>query len=153
MHALTSARRSTVWARGASDDGSQADLDGGSQPPAAAQPLKEGTHPMPSNPRYANGHRRRTLRARHLATASRHTCPWPACPWPDEPFDPTLEPLDPKAPEVDEILPISRGGDPYSWTNTQLMHRECNQRKGNRLETEAATSRTAQPNPVTSRTW
>lgn len=32
--------------------------------------------------------------------------------------------------EVDEIIPVSRGGDPLDFTNTQPAHRICNQRKG-----------------------
>lgn len=32
--------------------------------------------------------------------------------------------------EVDEIVPVSRGGDPLDFDNTQPAHRACNQRKG-----------------------
>lgn len=32
--------------------------------------------------------------------------------------------------EVDEIVPVSRGGDPLDIRNCQLVHRICNQRKG-----------------------
>lgn len=32
--------------------------------------------------------------------------------------------------EVDEIVPVSRGGDPLDIRNCQLVHRVCNQRKG-----------------------
>lgn len=34
--------------------------------------------------------------------------------------------------EVDEIIPVSRGGDPLAWNNVQLTHRCCNQHKSNR---------------------
>lgn len=37
------------------------------------------------------------------------------------------------APEVDEIIPISKGGSPLDWNNVQLVHRRCNQRKGNHV--------------------
>lgn len=33
--------------------------------------------------------------------------------------------------EVDEIVPVSKGGDPLDFENTQPTHRVCNQRKGN----------------------
>lgn len=33
--------------------------------------------------------------------------------------------------EVDEIIPVSKGGDPLDFANTQPAHRSCNQRKGN----------------------
>lgn len=32
--------------------------------------------------------------------------------------------------EVDEIVPVSKGGDPLDFDNTQPTHRVCNQRKG-----------------------
>jgi len=86
---------------------------------------------MAANPRVSNGARRRTRRGELLHQADRLTCPWPACPWPDEPFDRTLHHLDPRAPEVDEIVPISQGGSPTERANTRLMHRWCNQQRGN----------------------
>ena len=33
--------------------------------------------------------------------------------------------------EVDEIVPVSKGGDPLDFANTQPAHRSCNLRKGN----------------------
>lgn len=106
---------------------------------------------MAANPRNANGHRRRQLRARHLAGAATKTCAWPDCPWPHEPFDRTLHHLDPKAPEVDEIIPVSLGGNPLSWTGTQLLHRWCNRQKSNKVAAPAG----AEPPlpPATSRAW
>lgn len=32
--------------------------------------------------------------------------------------------------EVDEVIPVSKGGDPLDFENTQPAHRICNQRKG-----------------------
>ncbi len=32
--------------------------------------------------------------------------------------------------ELDEIVPVSRGGSPYDPDNVQPAHRICNQRKG-----------------------
>ncbi len=35
------------------------------------------------------------------------------------------------SPEVDEIIPVSRGGNPIDWHNVQLVHRCCNRMKSN----------------------
>jgi hypothetical protein len=83
---------------------------------------------MATNPRYANGHRRRQLRARVLATETH--CAWEHCPRPETPIDKTLHHHDPWAGEVDEIIPISRGGNPLSRGNVRLLHRWCNQHRG-----------------------
>ena len=104
---------------------------------------------MATNPRYANGHRRRELRKRLLA--SEHECTWEHCPWPGEPFDKTLHKDDPKAPEVDEIVPISKGGSPFARSNVRLLHRWCNQQRGNGTRTpKTAPAADAFP---TSRAW
>lgn len=82
------------------------------------------------NPRNTNGHRRRQARAKVLARD--HACG--IC---GAPIDKTIK-LDhngkphPLSPEVDEIIPISKGGSPYDVNNLQLAHRICNQRKGNK---------------------
>ena len=39
--------------------------------------------------------------------------------------------------EVDEIVPVSRGGDPLSLDNTQPAHRTCNLRKSNSMQGDA----------------
>lgn len=104
---------------------------------------------MTTNPRYANGSRRRNLRRRLLATQTH--CAWEHCPWPTEPFDTTVHYLDPKAPEVDELIPISLGGDPLSRTNTRLLHRSCNQKRGNGTHTRLPAPPPAKP--TTSRPW
>lgn len=104
---------------------------------------------MATNPRYANGHRRRQLRARVLATET--TCAWEHCEWPDQPIDLRLPSNHPLAAEVDEIIPVSLGGDPLSRRNTRLLHRICNQRRGNGTRTP----RTVPPPTAfpTSDTW
>ncbi len=79
-----------------------------------------------SNPRRANGHRRRQVCAEVLAEES--VC-W-IC---NKPVDKTLPHGLPGSPEVDEVQPVSRGGSPYDRTNCRLAHRICNQRRGNGL--------------------
>jgi len=78
---------------------------------------------MTSNPRYANGARRRTLRARILR--EEHDCG--IC---GEPVDKDLPHLDPLAAEIDEIIPVAHGGNPLDRTNCRLAHRICNQCRG-----------------------
>ena len=69
-----------------------------------------------SNPRRTNGHRRDKVRRRVLAEED--TC-W-LC---NEPVDKTLPPYLPGSPEVDEIVPVSLGGDPFARDNCRLSHR------------------------------
>lgn len=97
-----------------------------------------------SSARNANGHRRRRLRRRVIA----HYTHCALC---GKPVDKSLHYLDPGAPEVDEILPFSLGGDPLAWNNVQLAHRVCNQKKGNGLGISSEPKPTQQP--VTSRSW
>ena len=47
--------------------------------------------------------------------------------------DKTLPAGHPLAPELDEIIPIARGGSPYDIDNLQLTHRICNERKGSKM--------------------
>jgi 5-methylcytosine-specific restriction endonuclease McrA len=77
-----------------------------------------------SNPRRANGHRRTQLRAQVLREED--TC-W-LC---GQLVDKTLMTPDPGSPEVDEVIPVSLGGDPLDRTNCRLAHRLCNIRRGN----------------------
>lgn len=123
------------------------------------------------NPRNQNGHRRRQLRTRVLAEETR-------CALCGRPVDPTLTTIPgqhgprcdtpdcpgctphPARPEVDEDVPVSRGGNPLSRDNTALMHRACNIWKSDRTLAEARaalaakTSKTLKPAPIThSGTW
>lgn len=43
--------------------------------------------------------------------------------------------------ELDEILPVSKGGSPYDPDNVAPAHRVCNQRKGNRTQEAPAPPR------------
>ena len=97
---------------------------------------------MTANPRTANGHRRREVRARVLAEEwICHLC--------GQPVDKSLGVLEgqhgprcrgdcigcvphPLRAEVDEIVPVSLGGSPIERGNCALSHRACNQAKGNR---------------------
>ena len=75
------------------------------------------------NPRYANGHRRRRLRAQILAEEDVcHICGLLV--------DTELPHLDPWAAVIDEIIPVSKGGNPYDRDNCRLAHRRCNGRRG-----------------------
>ncbi|RIY26653.1 endonuclease [Bifidobacteriaceae bacterium WP022] len=74
------------------------------------------------NPRRTNGARRDTIRRRALAYYN--TCY--IC---GQPIDKTLKTPHPMSAEVDEIIPVSRGGSPYEWNNIRLTHRRCNRIK------------------------
>lgn len=47
--------------------------------------------------------------------------------------DKTLAAGSPLSPELDEIIPIARGGSAYDIDNLQLTHRVCNRRKGTKV--------------------
>lgn len=77
------------------------------------------------NPRRTNGSRRTKLRNRVRAMG----LPCALC---GQPIDYSLPAGDPMSYELDEIVPVSKGGSPYDPANVQPAHRICNQRKGNR---------------------
>ena len=83
-----------------------------------------------TNPRSANGHRRRQLRARVLAA-------YDTCAICGKPVDKSLRTPHPLSAEVDEIIPVSRGGDPLAWDNVRLTHRRCNRLKSNKSDAYA----------------
>ena len=64
-----------------------------------------------SNSRRANGHRRDILRRRVLAA-------YDVCAICGRPVDKTLRSPHPMSAEVDELIPVSRGGDPLSFTRS-----------------------------------
>lgn len=79
---------------------------------------------MASNPRYSNGARRRAIRSRWKSIGA----PCALC---GKPIQYDLPAGHPMSFEVDEIVPVSKGGDPLDFANTQPAHRSCNIRKGN----------------------
>lgn len=79
---------------------------------------------MAKNVRVSNGHRRRKLRAQVLAEED-------VCGICGQPVDKDLPAGLPGSAEVDEVLPVSRGGSPYARENCRLTHRLCNQKRGN----------------------
>lgn len=70
--------------------------------------------------------------------------------------DKTLPAGTPMSPELDEIIPVARGGSPYNYDNLQLTHRRCNRMKGTKLMDElkdgTAGEQSANPIPI-SRSW
>lgn len=82
---------------------------------------------MATRSRYArNGTRRRKIRARLKAMQ----LPCAIC---GLPIDYELPAGDPMSFEVDEIIPVSLGGDELDFNNVQPAHRICNERKGNKI--------------------
>lgn len=94
------------------------------------------------NPRRTNGTRRNKLRARVKAMG----LPCALC---GLAIDYSLPAGDPMSYELDEIIPVSKGGDPYDINNVQPAHRICNQRKGNKI----TSSKTKQSMFPHSRSW
>ena len=80
------------------------------------------------NMRNRNGHRRRQVREQVLAEED-------LCGICRHPVDKELPHGLPGSAEVDEIQPVSLGGNPYDRANCRLVHRICNQRRGNGLRT------------------
>lgn len=76
------------------------------------------------NPRRTNSTKRNRLRARVLREETH-------CGICLHPVDVKLPHGLPESPEVDEIIPVSKGGDPYDRKNCRLTHRLCNQKRGN----------------------
>lgn len=95
---------------------------------------------MSTNPRYRNGWRREQLRKRVLAA-------YDVCAICGQPVDKTLHTPHPLSAEVDEIIPVSRGGDPLAWDNVRLTHRRCNRLKSNRSDDYARAQLTQTPQP------
>lgn len=92
-----------------------------------------------ANPRYANGARRRAIRARWKAIGA----PCALC---GKAIDYSLPAGHPMSFEVDEKVPVSRWREAgyaspahcaLDFENTQPAHRVCNQRKGNGLRVGA----------------
>ena len=79
-----------------------------------------------STPRYANGNARRKVRAWLKAQGNPcHLC--------GRAIDYSLPAGHPWSFEVDEIVPVSRGGSPYDRANVAAAHRICNERRGNKM--------------------
>ena len=83
-----------------------------------------------ANPRRSNGARRNKLRAR-LKAEGRGCWICRAFGRPDR-IDYDLPAGDPGAFEVDELVPVSKGGSPYDYDNLDAVHRCCNQWRGNK---------------------
>lgn len=87
------------------------------------------------NPRRANGSRRTALRNRVKAMGLPcHLCGQPI----DYSLTTYVDPKDgrtkrhPLSFELDELVPVSKGGSPFDIDNVAPAHRICNQRRGNK---------------------
>ena len=111
---------------------------------------------MGTNPRRTNGHRRDQVRRKVLREETQcHLC--------GIPVDKTLPHGLPASPEVDELVPVALGGDPYDRRNCRLAHRYCNRYRWHGPVGPARTYLHANPppfairpepaSPVSSRRW
>lgn len=97
------------------------------------------------NPRRANSYRRNKVRQQVLDEED-------LCWLCGDPVDKTLPAGHPFSAEIDEVIPVSLGGNPYDRTNCRLAHRLHNQQRGNGLRHQrrsvpAFTTATRQPIP------
>lgn len=74
---------------------------------------------MTSNPRTANSTRYNRLVSKVRGRGDPCAICW-------HPIDYALKSPDPMSFEVDHVVPVSRGGDPYDPANAQASHRCCN---------------------------
>lgn len=91
------------------------------------------------NPRQKNRAARKNLRNRVKAMG----LPCALC---GKPIDYSLPPLHPMSYELDEIIPVSLGGDPLDENNVQPAHRICNQKKSNKVWPRAPAGTPQDPN-------
>ncbi|NEG89165.1 HNH endonuclease signature motif containing protein [Bifidobacterium aerophilum] len=82
------------------------------------------------NPRKRNGWRRNQLVARVRAA-------YDVCAICGKPVDKSLRSPHPMSAEVDELVPVSRGGDPLDFGNCRLTHRRCNRLKSDKSDAYA----------------
>lgn len=78
------------------------------------------------DPRKKNPALRRQLRARIFSQSD-------VCALCGYAVDKTLGPYTPESPELDEKIPVARGGDPFDINNLQLTHRKCNRAKSDKM--------------------
>jgi len=78
------------------------------------------------NPRRKDRLRRDAIRRRLEHTQQ------PRCPICGLALDYGLPARTPFSVEVDELVPVSLGGDPFDQDNCRLVHRICNEKRGNR---------------------
>lgn len=81
----------------------------------------------PGSPYNTSAYRRK--RAAFIAAAP-PVCCWSRCPIPGRHVDKRLPGTHPWGPTVDHRQATSRGGP--MWVDWQLMHQDCNRRKGDR---------------------
>lgn len=105
------------------------------------------------NVRRQNGAARARIKARLIAESGGQ----PICHLCGQPIDVRLPAGHPYAFEIDELVPVSKGGSPFEYRNCRAAHRVCNQRRGNRdLRSLASRSPSAEQNAMpikSSRAW
>ena len=109
---------------------------------------------MATNPRYANGNARRKLRERYLRERPN---PCPLCGQEidyDAPYYIHVNgkrTVNPYAFVIDEIEPVSKGGNPYRRSSTQAVHAHCNWEKSDKSMAEFMGDK--KPSVKRSRDW
>ena len=99
------------------------------------------------NLRRANGHRRNTIRKR--IAARREPCA--IC---GRPIDYSLPAGNEYAFEVDEIVPVHKGGNPLDIRNCRPTHRKCNRERYQQERADEIAKRLEAPSlPKATRRW
>lgn len=105
------------------------------------------------NPRRRNGSARARIKARLIAEAGGQ----PVCHLCGQPIDTRLPAGHPYSFEIDEVVPVSKGGSPFDYSNCAASHRLCNGRRGNKdMRSLASRSPSAQQGAMplrNSRQW
>lgn len=86
-----------------------------------------------ANPRHANGHRRRRLVARVYREEDECGICFEIVDKRRPYINPVTGKPDRMSKSVDEIVPVSLGGDPLDRSNCRLAHLGCNMDRGNGL--------------------
>lgn len=81
-----------------------------------------------SRPDRTGAHRANYERNRKRIFATQSTCG--IC---GKPVDFSLKTPHPMSPELDHLIPVSKGGHPSDISNLQLAHRTCNRQKSDKL--------------------
>lgn len=97
-----------------------------------------------SENKYQSSHTRAKLKKRVFAGE-------PPCYLCGNDIDYSLPPKSAASPEMDDIIPVSKGGDPLDINNLRPVHKSCNGRRGN-LDVDIAI-RNEQSRRKTSRVW
>lgn len=116
--------------------------------PHIRDPTRKAATHMANNPRRANGTARTRIKQRWLSIENP-----PICRYCHQPIDTSLKWPNPMSFSINEKIPVSKGGNPFQFDNTEPMHLHCNSKLGNKQKPTQNTHTTSQQPIPTSRKW